>query len=369
MVALLFLSLRPILIPAGLAVFEASAGSEALAAEYLAIRLWGAPAELGIFAVAGWFAGQELTRRLFELQVLQSVLNVAFNLVFVLGLGMDVDGVALGTLIAAYLTFGFGLWRAARRARAIAPPGWRPERARILDRSELIGVMRLNRDIFLRTILLTASLAWIARLGTLQNDTVFAANAVLMQFFFVSAAALDGFAIAAEALVGKAVGARNVVRLRQAVRVSTASAFVLAALFSLVASLLAVPVIHLFTNVPEVRAEAGRYALWATMVPVVGVFAFLLDGIFVGATEARRMRNAMFISAGIFLPGSYLMTLQFGNHGLWAAVLAFFGAPGADPRLRLPCDRGKDRRGRPGGARRIAERAAPELRRCEDVRW
>ena len=306
-----------------LALFEGSAGAEALAGAYVDIRIWGAPAELVNYALLGWFAGQGLTGRMFEMQVVTSTCNIALNLIFVLGFGWGVEGVALGTVLAAFTGLGVGLWRVRQQAAQIAPAEWRFDWARILDPVELAQVMALNRDIFIRTMCLTGSFAWMTRLGSLQGDVVLAANGILLQFLYIASYALDGFALAAEALVGQALGAGSRARLRRAVVVSSVSAAALAAVIALGATLVSGPVIRLFTNVEEVRDVCRAYVLWATLLPLVAVMAYQLDGIFIGATEGAVMRNAMIFSAGIYFPLSYAMTGEFGNHGLWAAVWVY----------------------------------------------
>ncbi|MBK0399960.1 MATE family efflux transporter [Limibaculum sp. M0105] len=322
-IATVLIVLRGPISRVALMLFEGSAEAEALAGEYVRIRAWGAPAELAGYALIGWFTGQEMTRRLFEMQIVTSVSNIVLNLVLVLGLGMDVDGVALGTVIAVWLGLGYGLWRARERARVVAPEGWRLDWGRVLEPGELRQVMALNRDIFVRTVCLTGSFAWMARLGSLQGDVVLAANGVLMQFLYVSAYALDGFAMAAETLVGQALGARSAQRLRRSVVVSSLASLALAAGFALAATLLSGPIIDLFTNVEAVRAAARDFALWATLLPVAGVLAYQADGIFIGAAEGPSMRNSMLISAGVYFPTSWLLTEAFGNHGLWAGMWLF----------------------------------------------
>lgn len=304
---------------AGLALFEGSADAEEIATGYIVIRAWGAPAELANYALIGWFTGQELTRRLFEMQIVTSVCNVALNFLFVLGFGWGVEGVALGTVIAMFAGLGLGLWRARQRVRGLAP-GWRPDWPRILSGEALRRLMALNRDIFIRTCCLTFGFAWMARLGSLQGDTVLAANGVLMQFVHVSAHALDGFAMAAETLVGQALGARDRLALRRSVVVSGASALVLAALFSLAASLLAAPLINLFTNVEAVRQIALEHALWATCLPLVGVLAYQMDGIFIGAADGRGMRNAMLVAVTLYMPAGWALGTVMGNDGIWLAL-------------------------------------------------
>lgn len=304
----------------GLALFEASAETEGLAGDYFSVRIWGAPAELMNYALLGWFAGQEMTRRLFQHQLVLSLSNIALNILFVLGFGWGVEGVALATVIASVLGVVYGLWLARARVRLILPPTWRPDPARLLKRDELVRMMTLNRDIFIRTILLVGAFAWVARLGSLQGDDVLAANVVLFQFFMVSAFALDGFAIAAETLVGQAIGARDPRELdRSAMMTSLMSGLLSIALAGLFVAFSGA-IIDLFTTAPAVRALARDYMLWAALIPVIGFAAFQLDGIFVGATASAEMRNSMIVTSLVFYPLSYAMMLEAGNHGLWASV-------------------------------------------------
>ena len=301
-------------------LFAGSAEAKTLGSAYVDIRIWGAPAELSNYALMGWFAGQGMTRRLFEIQMVTSLCNIALNLIFVLGFGWGVEGVALGTVLAVNCGVGLGLWRVRHRGLQVAPPDWRFDWARILNPAELAQVMALNRDIFIRTLALIGSFTWMTRLGSLQGDIVLAANGILLQFLYLASHGLDGFAIAAEAMVGQAMGAGSRIRLRQAVVVSSISAVALAAALALVFTLIAGPMILLFTNVEAVRDVAHAHFLWATMLPLVAVMAYQFDGIFIGATEGALMRNAMIVSAAVFIPLSYAMTEAFGNHGLWGAL-------------------------------------------------
>jgi len=308
---------------AGLALFEGSAQAEALAGVYFDIRILGAPAELANYALLGWFAGQEMTRRLFQHQLVVSLSNIALNLTLVLGFGMDVDGVALGTVLAAYLGLAYGLWLARGRAGVIAPPGWRADPARILRRDALAALFALNRDIFTRTLLLTGAFAWMTRLGSMQGDAALAANVVLWQFFIVTAYALDGFAIAAESLVGQAFGARDAAAFRRAAIVSSLWSGALALAASALLLALSGPLIDLMTTAPEVRALARIYAPWAALTPAMGFLAFQLDGIFIGAAAGRAMRDAMLFAAALYYPGAWFAAAAFGNHGVWGALIAF----------------------------------------------
>ncbi|MBY8975051.1 MATE family efflux transporter [Rhodobacteraceae bacterium NNCM2] len=319
---ILFLATGPV-ISHGMGFFEGSEAAETLAARYFTIRSYGFPAELTNYVLLGWFAGQEQTRRMFEMQIVVSIVNITLNLLFVIGFGWGVEGVAFGTVIATYTGLVYGLWRAWHRGWGIVPEGWKLDWPRILDRGELTQLMALNRDIFIRSALLVFSIFWITRLGSMQGDTVLAANGILLQFFEVSAFALDGFAIAAETLVGQAIGAASRARLRRAVVVSTVGAVLMAGLFSLVATFFAADIIWMFTNVEAVRETAMEVILWATFMPLFGVLAFQFDGIFFGAADGPSIRNAMILASGIFLPGSWWMTAEFGNQGLWASVATF----------------------------------------------
>ncbi len=322
-IAAVLIAAQAPLLWAGLQVFEASAEAERLASVYFDIRIWGAPAELSNFALLGWFAGQEMTRRLFKHQVVLAVTNVCLNLLFVLGFGFDVDGVASATVIASYAGLGYGLWLARGRVRQIAPEGWRFDSARVLAAPLVIRAMTLNRDIFIRTLLLVGAFAWMTRQGSIQGDLVLAANVVLWQFFLISAYALDGFAIASETLVGQAMGARDPAGLRRASILTSAMAGTLALAFSVVLAVLSGPIIDMFTTAPEVRETARQYALWGALCPLVGVAAYQMDGIFIGATASVDMRNAMIVSALIYYPASPLMASVWGNHGVWGALYLF----------------------------------------------
>lgn len=317
---LLILFQLPLLAMA-MGIFEGSERAEDLASTYFSIRIWAAPAELGIFALGGWFSGQELTRRLFELQLVVSVTNIILNLFLVLVVGMDVDGVALGTLISMYLGLGFGLWRARDRMRMLKPD-WIPERSRLLNPQELGKLMRLNRDIFIRTMLLVGSFTWMTRQGSMQGDVILAANGVLLQVVHIMVYGLDGFAIAVESLVGQAVGARDRRFLRRAVVVSTICALSLSLVLGAILFAVQGPLINLFTNVEAVRAASGEYFFWTALFPLVGVLAFQMDGIFVGATEGPAMRNAMIVSCGLYLLISIWAMDAFANHGVWGALWA-----------------------------------------------
>jgi MATE family multidrug resistance protein len=336
--ATLLLALRRPLATAAFLVFETSPEIERLARSYFSIRIWGAPATLVGYAVLGWLIGLRETRMVLVLQVFLNALNIALDLLFVVGLGWGVRGVAVGTLISE--------WSAALLAVALVAVTLRssgslrrPRNADLiglLRPRPLLATLRINQDIFLRTVLLISAFAWFTRQGARAGDTVLAANHVLLQFLAFSAFFLDGFAFAAEALVGQAVGARSRERLDHAVRLSSTIAVTTAAATTLLFALFGSAIVTALTNVVEVREVARRFLPYAALHPVVGVWCFQLDGIFIGATRTADMRNAMIASFIIYLGVWWLLWTPLGNHGLWIAFLLFFVARGVTLAVRYP---------------------------------
>ncbi|MAQ37328.1 MULTISPECIES: MATE family efflux transporter [Thioclava] len=313
------LSLIVLQLPLSWAAFQLAPASdevERLARGYLQIRIWGAPLTISLYAFTGWLIALERTRGVLLLQVTTNALNVGLDLFFVLGLGWGVQGVAGATLISEISGVVLALWLC--RA-AFAGGLWRARA--IFDRVKLATMARVNTDIMLRSILLQASFTSFLFLGAGQGDVTLAANQVLLQFLQITAFALDGFAFSAESLVGQAVGAHSAARLRRASIVSSqwgiGGALALGAVF-----LLAGPaIIDLMTTAPNVRIEARNYLIWIAAAPLIGGPAWMLDGIFIGATLTREMRNAMVISVAIYTAALFVLIPLFGNHGLWAGLM------------------------------------------------
>jgi len=290
---------------------------EGLARDYLAIRIWGAPASIALYAVTGWLIALERTRAVLLLQLWMNGVNVVLDLWFVLGLGWGVEGVALATLIAEWSALGLGLWLC--RA-AFVGPDWR-DVARVFDRAQLWRIGRVNGDIMLRSVLLQACFTSFLFLGARLGDVTLAANQVLLQFLHITAYALDGFAFAAEALVGQAVGARSRGQVRRAAVVSGQMGLAGAALLAAAFWLAGPAIIDLMAKAPEVRAEARGYLGWIAVAPLIGIASWMFDGIFIGATLTREMRIAMLQSAAVYLVALLMLVPLAGNHGLWAALM------------------------------------------------
>ncbi|WP_235830254.1 MATE family efflux transporter [Algihabitans albus] len=296
-----------------------------LARDYIDIRIWGAPATLMLYAILGWQLGVQRPAAVLLLQLLLNGSNIAITLLLVVGLGWRIEGAATGTLIAEYMALAFGLWLARRALKDLAA---RVDWSRLGDRVRLVALLRVNTDIFIRTACLQVVFALFARSGAQFGEATLAGNAVLLQFQSFLAFGLDGFAHAVEVLAGSAVGARSRRAFRSAVTVSSIWALAFAGLFTLIYALGGPMLIALFTDLPEVRAVAGAMLPWIIASPLISVWSYQLDGIFIGATRTAAMRNAMILSLIGFLVAERLLTPSFGNNGLWAALLIFMGLRG-----------------------------------------
>ena len=297
-------------------IAPASPEVEQLARDYLGLRIWGAPATISLYAFTGWLIALERTRAVLVLQLWMNGLNVALDLWFVLGLGLGVKGVAAATLIAEWSGVVLALWLARE---AFANGLWRA--GAIADRTRLLQMARVNTDIMIRSVLLQGSFTAFLFLGAGQGDVKLAANQVLLQFLEITAYALDGFAFAAESLVGQAVGARSPSRLRRAAVVSSQWGVGGAALLGLVFLLAGPAIIDTMTTAPEVRETARHYLPWLAFAPLIGIASWMFDGIFIGATLTREMRNAMLASVAVYVAALAILLPAFGNHGLWAALM------------------------------------------------
>jgi multidrug resistance protein, MATE family len=317
-VAGLVLVLAQVLLFAGaFAMAPASAEVERLAGQYLSIRIWGAPATIALYALTGWLIGLGRTRGVLVLQLWQNGVNIGLDLWFVLGLGWGVPGVAGATLIAEWTGLLLALWL----ARDAFGPGVRAGLARLGDRLALRRMFTASRDIMGRTVILQLSFTSFVFLGARFGDVTLAANQVLMQFLEVTAYALDGFAFAAEALVGQAIGARSLSQTRAAARISLQWGIGGAIGLALVFALTGPAIIDLLTTSPEVRAEARAYLPWLVAAPLIGIAAWIYDGIFIGAMLTGDMLRAMLASVAVYIVALLILVPLAGNHGLWAALM------------------------------------------------
>lgn len=292
---------------------------------YFSVRIWSAPATLANYALIGWFIGLQNARIPLLIVIVANTLNVVLDLVLVVGLGMTVDGVAAASVAAEYSGLAVGVAFAARELRQ---RGGTWNKRQLTSFAAYTGFLSINGHLFVRTLSLMFAFAFVTAQGARLGGLVLAANAILMNLQNLLSFALDGFAHAAEALVGKATGARSREALRNAVQLTLRWSLYVAAGLCLLFAVAGPLFIRSLTDLPQVREATLRYLPWMIASPLVSVWAFLYDGVFVGATRAREMRDIMLLSTFlIFMPAWYLL-LPLGNDGLWLAFLLFMAARG-----------------------------------------
>ncbi|MFS4582982.1 MATE family efflux transporter [Phaeobacter sp. C3_T13_0] len=314
------------------ALAPASVEVESLARDYLEIRIWGAPATIALYAVTGWLIAVERTRGVFILQIWMNGLNILLDLWFVLGLDWGVEGVAIATLIAEWSGLALGLWLCRDAFAGSQWCNW----ARVFDPARLKRMMQVNTDIMIRSVLLTGSFTTFLFIGADLGDVTLAANQVLLQFVEITAFALDGFAFSAEALVGSAVGSKARTQLRQAAVISSQWAIGGAAALTLMILLGGAWVIDLMSTSEAVRAAGRDYLIWAALLPLISVASYMFDGIYIGATWTRDMRNSVIQSVVLYIGALLILVPTLGNHGLWAALMVLNLARGLTLALRYP---------------------------------
>ena len=321
-------------IPLSAMLTGAMGGSEGVtrtARIYFSIRIWSAPLAFANYVVLGWLIGQARARLALAVQIAINLINVAATVVLVLEAHAGIAGAAIAAVIAEAAGLVLGVliaWRLMRGKPGIS-------RATLFDRAKLIRMLAVNRDIMIRTAALIAAFLFFTAQGARSGDVILAANAVLNNFLMVSAFFLDGLANAAEQLCGRAYGARDRAAFSGAVRLVIAWGFGFALAVAAIYGLFGARLIDVMTASAEVRHSARDYLWYVVASPLLSVFAFAFDGIYIGATWARDMRNLMTLSLLIFF-AAWFSLKSFGNAGLWGAMLVFYAARGGLQALRYP---------------------------------
>ncbi|MDY8109300.1 MATE family efflux transporter [Fulvimarina sp. 2208YS6-2-32] len=315
---------EPLIVEAGLLAVSPGGAVAATVRDYVFVRMLSAPFALMNYAILGYVLGLGRGGLGLGLQVIVNGVNIALSILFGLVLGWGVTGVALGTLCGEAAGAIIGLAIAVRRF----DPAARPTMAQVLDRAGFARMIAVNRDIMIRSVCLLSAFLLFARLGAGFGAVTLAANGLLMKFFSVGGYFLDGMATASEQLAGRAIGARWRPAFDRTVRLTIVWGFVLAALLSAIFHLGGEALIAFLTTDEAVRAEAAAYLAFASLTPLAGALAFIMDGIFIGATWSRTMRDMMIASLIVFAAGAYALTPAFANTGLWIALLVFLGARG-----------------------------------------
>ncbi len=321
-IGLALLLLQQPLLWLALQLLDGSAEVEAGLADYWTLRIWGASACLGSYALMGTLIGLGKTRQLLWLQLLLNGINLILDVVFVVGFGWGVKGIALGTVIAEWTCFVVGLWLVWRLLRPKAGDGFWPRR-QLLERQALFNTFKVNADILWRTLSLLLGFAWFVNQGARFGDATLAANHILLQFISFSAFFLDGYAFALESLVGRTLGARRRDLLDRVMIASTRLAAANALGLTLLLAFAGPWAIAALAPLADVQAQALRYLPYAAIYVLVSFAAFQLDGIFIGATRSRALRNAGILSLGVFLLLAWWWAGRYGNTGLWCAFIGY----------------------------------------------
>lgn len=323
--ALLLLAFQRPIGHASLALMQAGDHVSALAADYFFARVWAAPASILLFSLQGWLIGMQDARTPMFIAILSNVANVAFSFWFALGLGWGIAGVAWGTVVAQYaglLVAVAFLWLKYRGYLRLI------DLRASLSPAPLVHFLTINRDIFLRTLCVVTAYTFFTVASARFGDTILTTNAVLMQLFTLFSFLADGFAYAGEALSGRFVGERNAEALHRFIRRLMGWSLIIAVAFVGVYALCWRQLLAIFSPSSTLIATAGRYIVWIIAVPLVGAVPFMIDGIMIGATRTRILRNTVFYALVLYLAVFYALAPLLGNTALWIAFLTFLFARG-----------------------------------------
>lgn len=301
---------------------EAKPPVSSLASVYFHLLIWGAPAVLGNYAMAGWFLGMQNSRMMLWVSLIINVVNIVTSLTLVYLLDMGIAGIAAGTLVAQWTGFGAGFL--FLKGYRMPRPKW----ADIFRWNELRRFFSVNVDVMLRTVCLIAVTLWFTRAGSVQGPLILAVNTLLMQLFLLFSYMMDGVAFAGEALVGRYVGARDLQHVHLCVKRLFVWGAAWALLFTLVYFLGGEWILDLLSDDAGVRSAAHEYFVWALTIPLAGFAAFAWDGVYIGATLTRRLLVSMAGACATFFLLYYLLVPVMHNHGLWLAFIAYLAMRG-----------------------------------------
>ena len=322
-IAFLIIIFKPILINIISQIFAVSSETNSLIKDYISIRVFSAPAELIVYVLTGFFLGIQRTIISSFLIITLSLLNICFSIYFVNVLGLNVKGVAFGTLMSAYITvLSFSIYMyfyIIKKFKVI--PRFAPKK--LLNFKKIIKLLNINFNIFIRTILLTFSFFWLTYLGSTLGEEYIAVNSVLLQLIFISSFFLDAYAFSTEGIVGYSIGKKSSKMFINTTKNSLILSFITGVLISIFFLFFAKEIINLLTDLEILRFLTYKYLIWVILIPPVASIAYQLDGIFIGATQTKELRNAMIVSVIIYLFLSVFLTKQLHNYGIWFSLLLF----------------------------------------------
>ncbi|KHF40660.1 damage-inducible protein F [Halalkalibacter okhensis] len=317
---LIFILLQQPILQLALRLLGGSENVSGFAATYFSIRIWSAPFILLSYVMIGWLIGMGKVRLALATQITMNVLNIILDIVFVLGLGMGVSGVAYATLISEVSAVILGAWFIVYANREkIAQINMQM----ILQSTQVIKMLKVNRDLFLRTVCLLIMTGVFTAKGANMGEVTLAANAILLQIHYIMAYLFGGFANASSILVGRAIGGGSLSLYKRAYVLSAQWGFVSAFLLFFFIFLLGPEIISFFTTIVDVRMVASDLLIWLLIFPFVGFWGLQLEGIFSGATEAKSIRDSIAIALSIFLVAIWLFVPLYQQHGIWLAFVLF----------------------------------------------
>ena len=320
-IALAIIILKPLISNSIQHFFNTSVETQKLINTYLNARIFSVPAELAIYILVGFYLGIQKTKISSLIIVTLSILNIVFSSILVLSYNLDVFGVALGTLFASFITviiFSFFTYRFIIKKFKLIP-----RFEKIAIKSKLIKLFNINLDIFIRTLFLTFSFLWVTYLSSKFGEDYLAVNTILMQFIILAAFFLDAYAFSTEGIVGFTIGRKIKNSFLSVVKNSIQISFITALIVSFVYIIFFKQIINIITDIELLRFISYKHFFWVIIIPPIASFCYQLDGIFIGASQTKEMRNAMIISVFSFIALSIYLTKYFGNHGLWFSLMGF----------------------------------------------
>ena len=317
---LIIILIQSVAFQLALNISPASKEVELFASKYIEIRIFSAPAAIALFGITGWLIALERTKSILLVQLFMNGLNVILDILLVNHFELGIQGVAYASLVAEWCGFILGLYLCRDRLMAKGFLNF----LQIFDKKRLTNMVNVNIDILIRSLLLQMAIISFLFIGSDFGDLALASNQILLQFIHIVSYALDGFAHAAETLVGQSVGARDRKSFRQAAILTTIWAGLICIIFVMFFLIFGGHLVDLMTVSPEVRLEARKYLPYLSILPLIGLFSYMLDGIFIGATRTRDMRNMMFISFLGYVLVLFLLIPNFENHGLWFGLMALY---------------------------------------------
>ena len=321
MIALTIIIFKPLIYNSIQYFFNTSQETQELINTYLSVRVFSVPAELTIYILVGFYLGIQKTKISSSLIVVLSILNIIFSSLLVLTYHLNILGVVLGTLLASYITliiFGIFTYNFIFKKFKIIP-----KFEKLIVKSKLLKLFNINLDIFIRTLFLTFSFLWVTYLGSKLGEDYLAVNTILMQFIILAAFFLDAYAFSTEGIVGFTIGRKNKSSFLSVVKNSIQVSFFSALLISFLYLIFFKDIINLITDIEILRFISYQHIFWIIIIPPVASFCYQLDGIFIGASQTREIRNAMVFSVLIFIGTSIYLTRYFENHGIWFSLVLF----------------------------------------------